>query len=420
MPDAEAGLAYVIQLRRGLHSETAFVQNMLRQGKEPNDAQMAIYLVGLRRKTFSLASLPGMEKVEEDLVNMFSAIGWDYRADAPAGVLPEVAALVVWLRATVAWLSARISGIEQAKRASLKPSAAELQNVQLACERLWILDQRLVPGKDFELDLQRGKNSSWHQGDLAPRPLFKFVKDGALQSPVFQTFIQLLDNYEAETGTAEVVTSEERAEERAFLNAIAATEVVGYLGEYLTAKGKINSPSEVEAFLGRLWFTLYKREASNDSSGFEHVFVGEIRDGKVLGLHNWVQLYTQEQAGLLDYMGYVKPRRRATNPLREGPGHEHLLSLQFEWSGVLKPVSTCFIGTTPAFEITLFTLCFLFGKEENPLALGAYKVMIRCHSFSRGMVGTAFPEELPLDQEEAATKIQASFRGTKHRRGKRR
>ena len=42
MPDAEAGLAYVIQLRRGLHSETAFVQNMLRQVRQRRSSLSAV------------------------------------------------------------------------------------------------------------------------------------------------------------------------------------------------------------------------------------------------------------------------------------------------------------------------------------------------------------------------------------------
>ena len=29
------------------------------------------------------------------------------------------------------------------------------------------------------------------------------------------------------------------------------------------------------------------RDERNDSCGFEHVFVGEIDDGHVKGLHNW-------------------------------------------------------------------------------------------------------------------------------------
>lgn len=49
-------------------------------------------------------------------------------------------------------------------------------------------------------------------------------------------------------------------------------------------------------------FFLPKRE---DSSGFEHVFVGETKFGReIMGLHNWVQFYLQEKQDLLDYKGY--------------------------------------------------------------------------------------------------------------------
>lgn len=42
-----------------------------------------------------------------------------------------------------------------------------------------------------------------------------------------------------------------------------------------------------------------------DSSGFEHVFVGETKFGnEIMGLHNWVQFYLQEKEHLLDYKGY--------------------------------------------------------------------------------------------------------------------
>ena len=47
-----------------------------------------------------------------------------------------------------------------------------------------------------------------------------------------------------------------------------------------------------------------------DSSGFEHVFVGETRNrAEVIGFHNWIQFYLQEKRGLVDYKGFFPSRR---------------------------------------------------------------------------------------------------------------
>ncbi|KNC80689.1 hypothetical protein SARC_06938, partial [Sphaeroforma arctica JP610] len=55
------------------------------------------------------------------------------------------------------------------------------------------------------------------------------------------------------------------------------------------------------------------RDTQNDTSGFEHVFVGEVRNGEVMGLHNWIQFFVEEKAGKIDYKGYIYPRRRGNN-----------------------------------------------------------------------------------------------------------
>ena len=57
-----------------------------------------------------------------------------------------------------------------------------------------------------------------------------------------------------------------------------------------------------------MWFRTYTREVRDDSSGFEHVFVGEARNGEIMGLHNWIQFSDQEQKHKLDYKGYIFPR----------------------------------------------------------------------------------------------------------------
>ena len=41
--------------------------------------------------------------------------------------------------------------------------------------------------------------------------------------------------------------------------------------------------------------------SSTTHSGFEHVFLGEIDDGKVKGVHNWIWLYQMEKKQLIDY-----------------------------------------------------------------------------------------------------------------------
>lgn len=51
----------------------------------------------------------------------------------------------------------------------------------------------------------------------------------------------------------------------------------------------------------------------NDSSSFEHVFVGEGRGSEMIGLHNWIQFYLQEKAGNINYHGYFR-RQTVSNP----------------------------------------------------------------------------------------------------------
>lgn len=48
----------------------------------------------------------------------------------------------------------------------------------------------------------------------------------------------------------------------------------------------------------KLWFTGYKRVVHNDSSSFEHAFVGELRDGKVSGFHNWYIIDIADSQGV--------------------------------------------------------------------------------------------------------------------------
>jgi len=301
----------------------------------------------------------------------------------------------------------------------ITPTLAELEDISKATTKLWNLDvNRLQPGVDYQINLQMGKNP-YEEGDRAECPLFTFVNENVFQRPTFASFCALLDNYERNVGTSEVVTVEELKEDRTFLEIILRTPVMKYCHRYLVAKN-LASQNEEDFIqqLNQLWFSLYGRKCANDSSGFEHVFVGEIKAEKVTGLHNWVRIYQEERANHLNYLGYVKPRSRGCKVL-EPHENEQLITIQFEWFGDLKPVGSSFIGVSPEFEIALYTLLFLLGENRVTVKVGPYSVQINSFPFNRdGLVyiGTAFPSTPPLTEDQAAAKIQAVVRGRQARK----
>jgi poly(U)-specific endoribonuclease len=117
----------------------------------------------------------------------------------------------------------------------------------------------------------------------------------------------------------------------------------------------------------------------------------------VVGLHNWIRLYLEEKKGNIDYRGFIKPKRKPRGTLKQysvwvyifvtpplllcvigapslPSSDQQLITLQFSWGGSLKPCSSSFIGTSPEFEMALYTLCFFMGEQENIVQVGPYKV----------------------------------------------
>jgi poly(U)-specific endoribonuclease len=269
-----------------------------------------------------------------------------------------------------------------------------------AVQHLWNLDaNRLTPDKDFVLNVQRGKKPYWKE-DSAPDPLFTSVDKSVWRRPTYAAFIALLDNYIAETGSEEKVTDTERREITNFINAIMETAPMQFCHKYCHAKNpeKVPPLSDRRGFiklLHKIWFELYRRERGGrmDSSGFEHVFVGEAKNGDVSGFHNWIQFYLEEQKGALDYRGYIKPRGNAE---ASADSNDYLLTLQFAWNGVEKFVGTSFVGVSPEFEMALYTMCFLVGGEENEVELNTgtdtFGIIIKCYKMAYDKIGTTFPE----------------------------
>ncbi|KAK9716257.1 hypothetical protein RND81_06G221600 [Saponaria officinalis] len=273
----------------------------------------------------------------------------------------------------------------------MDPSEQELADYKRACAKLWELDlNRLTPGKDYELDVGEGKKV-YGREDMAESSLFTWVGEDVLRKPTFSRFCALLDNYNPQEGFKESVTAQERQEQAAFIEEISRTAPIKYVYKYLLSTGIFTENfQEFKGMLTDLWFTLYGRGGtSGSSSSFEHVFVGEIKqrgEQQVSGFHNWLQFYLEEAKGRVDYQGFILPRRRGQFPDSE----TQLVTVQFAWNGVLKSVSSMFVGVSPEFEVALYTLCFFAGRDDNRVDLGPYLVNIKCYRLGN-KIGSAFP-----------------------------
>ncbi|XP_025833418.1 poly(U)-specific endoribonuclease homolog [Agrilus planipennis] len=235
----------------------------------------------------------------------------------------------------------------------------------------------------------QGQTTSRSLKDEAPLPLIA-VTNGTFKIATIELLRPLYDNYILETAQNEHVTPMEREEENKLLDAVVNTQVMRFTRNFLIDKGKIGKdPKEFRDYLKQIWFTMYSRgKGKIGSSGFEHVFLTEIRDSQISGLHNWLYFYEEESRGNADYLGYMRKI--------EFGNKGSILKFHFKFRNIDKPVGSMFIGTSPEFEMALYTTCFaLRANRICPLQLDGKRFIIRTYSMRyRGKenIGSAFPE----------------------------
>ncbi|EDW62295.1 endoribonuclease CG2145 [Drosophila virilis] len=235
----------------------------------------------------------------------------------------------------------------------------------------------------------QGRTRSIDSGDEAPQPLLS-VDAKALEPSTIAKMRLLFNNYEQDTLVNEHVTANERKEENEFLDAVMATSVMRQAMLFLQQKGLVTpDPKTHRDLVKELWFTQYSRgQGKIGSSGFEHVFVHEVKNGTIIGFHNWVYVNEEEQAGRFDYKGYMKEQDIGTKG--------KVLKVRFAHQGLNKPVDTMFIGTSPELELALYTVCFQLRPDRTcPVSLGNSKFGIVTYSWryrGKSLIGSAYPE----------------------------
>lgn len=260
-------------------------------------------------------------------------------------------------------------------------TAQELLDVS---EQIYALDVNKASDGDIRLNLQSPVTNSetGAKVDLASNRLYAYVNEAAIFSkPTFAKLIALLDNYHRMTGTPENFTPQQLGEQDAFIKEVMHTPIMEHLYSVFHSKKLYNSQVEFEEDLKKMWFGLYRRYNDIlDSSGFEHVFSGEVKRGKVSGFHNWVRFYLAEKNNELNYYSYNY----------NGPwvNYPDVLAMQFNWNGYYKQVGSGFIGSSPEFDFAIYTLCFIARPNKGcKLSLGGNVMNIQSYTWTKSTYG---------------------------------
>ncbi|XP_051817110.1 uridylate-specific endoribonuclease isoform X2 [Antechinus flavipes] len=257
------------------------------------------------------------------------------------------------------------------------------EELLIISEKIYKVDNNKAQKEDIILNSQNRifPSETNNRVDRCPEPLYSYVNEELFSKPTYAAFINLLNNYQRMTGQGEHFTSQQLREQDIFLQEIMKTAVMKELYGFLHQKNRYSSKQEFVNELKNMWFGLYSRgNDEGDSSGFEHVFSGEVKKGKVTGFHNWIRFYLQEKEGLVDYYSHNY----------NGPwdSYPDVLGMQFNWDGYYKEVGSAFIGSSPEFEFALYSLCFI-GRPGRMchLSLGGYSLAIQTYTWDKTTYG---------------------------------
>ncbi|GAB0094937.1 Poly(U)-specific endoribonuclease homolog [Sergentomyia squamirostris] len=232
---------------------------------------------------------------------------------------------------------------------------------------------------------------SYSTQDDASDPFLKVTNEASLDAISTVSKMKLLfNNYEIDSSVNEHSTALEKNEESDFLDAVLTTAPMRSAMQFLQRKEKVTAdPASHKDFLKTIWFSMYSRgQGRIGSSGFEHVFLAELKNSSVIGLHNWIYLHEVEKSGHLDFKGYIRKLDLGNSG--------SIAKIRFSYDNVNKPVNSLFVGTSPELELALYTVCFaIFPDTECLLSGNGQRFKIKTYTFryrGKNVIGSAYPE----------------------------
>lgn len=210
------------------------------------------------------------------------------------------------------------------------------------------------------------------------------LDDDVLNCPTMKAFIDLSDNFKAPVNVDDNLGVEYINEKEEFLNSVMDTKIMKITEDWMIAQGIFEGSNlTLHDVVDHIWFQQYAGSHSSgvlDSTGFEHTFVGQINEERVLGLHNWIHFYELEQAGNVTYTDYVDQTIFDGDGVNKGS----VLKFSYDWQGASKDNGTMFIGTSPELEIALYTVCYIArANVKCPVQLNGKQFTITTMDYNR-------------------------------------
>ncbi|XP_067048373.1 uridylate-specific endoribonuclease C-like [Acropora muricata] len=229
-------------------------------------------------------------------------------------------------------------------------------------------------------------------------PLFQVKPPGGtakIGRPVFVKIKALLDTYFNNPSA----TSKKATE---FIEAVTIPGgPIEIAFKYLQNNGIVDKNKKLDDFKGTLqqaWFGTYTKKGSGKAhSGFEHVFLGDLAKKDFKGFHNWYQFHLEQMAGQVLNPTYAA-FHGSTQPA-------FISGLSFTWRTATKKAkagSSMFVGTSPAFDLALFTVCFI-ALQGKPCSCNIGRSRITIQTFaakasptSPALIATAYPANVEM------------------------
>ncbi|CAJ0610026.1 unnamed protein product [Cylicocyclus nassatus] len=245
------------------------------------------------------------------------------------------------------------------------------------------------PG-DYKLDWGKKETGT---SDNSNNNLIVYVNETLYKKPVYANLLSVVQNnlFTHDVCTAEPGMSGFRKTQlQQLMDTWTSTQVFNLAFQFLQENGNAHAKdlTSFKTFLFNLWYGTYSRcsHGAIGSSGFEHVFIGEFKDGTIDGQHSWVSYYNFQKADTINYHGYYTYVENLTG------------TFQYTWSNNLKKKGGFLIGTSPAFDFSLFTVCSLMysGNEACKYSIDGHPLAVTSYTQSCD-AGTCLSTSYPVD-----------------------